>query len=167
MKHIGMLRWLWLTAAVIGLDQLSKWAAQTYLTYAVPRSVFPGFSLTLIYNTGAAFSFLSTADGWQRWLFIGLAVAVSAVLIAWLIRLDAREHWTAAAIALILGGALGNALGRVLHGHVIDFIDLYYRQWHWPVFNLADSAITLGAFILIARTLFARADSVPDRKNSK
>jgi signal peptidase II len=156
MKSIGMLRWLWLTAVVIGLDQLSKWAALAYLPYAVPQPLFPGLNFTLVYNTGAAFSFLSQADGWQRWLFVGLAVVVSGVLVAWLMRLEAHERWTGAAIALILGGALGNALDRVLRGHVIDFIDLYYHQWHWPAFNLADSAITLGAALLIARTLFAR-----------
>jgi signal peptidase II len=156
MKSLGMLRWLWLAAAVIGLDQISKWFALSYLPYGVAKPLFPGLNLTLVYNTGAAFSFLSQADGWQRWLFVGLAVIVSVVLIAWLLRLEARERWTAAGLALILGGALGNALDRILRGHVIDFIDAYYRHWHWPAFNLADSAITLGAALLIARTLFAR-----------
>jgi signal peptidase II len=156
MKGTGMLRWLWLSGAVIGLDQLSKWAVLAYLPYAVPQPLFPGLNFTLVYNTGAAFSFLSQADGWQRWLFVALAVVVGIVLVGWLLRLDPRERWTAAGLALILGGALGNALDRVLRGHVIDFIDVYYQQWHWPAFNLADSAITLGALLLIARTLFAR-----------
>lgn len=163
MKHTGMLRWLWLAAAVIGLDQISKWAVLAYLPYGVPQPLFPGLNFTLVYNTGAAFSFLSQADGWQRWLFVGLAAAVGAVLIAWLMRLEAHERWTAAGLALILGGALGNALDRVMRGHVIDFIDVYYRHWHWPAFNVADSAITLGAALLIARTLFARTEASPGR----
>jgi signal peptidase II len=161
MKNAVMLRWLWLSAMVIGLDQISKWAVLAYLPYAVPQPLFPGLNFTLVYNTGAAFSFLSQADGWQRWLFVGLAAIVSAVLIAWLMRLEPHERWTAAGLALILGGALGNALDRVLRGHVIDFIDIYYRHWHWPAFNLADSAITLGAALLIVRTLFARTESAP------
>lgn len=157
MRRLGMLHWLWLTVAVIALDQLTKWAAMSFLPYGVPQPLFPGLNLTLVFNTGAAFSFLSQADGWQRWLFVALALAVGIVLIGWLSRLQSHEKWTGAALALILGGALGNALGRILRGYVIDFVDIYYRHWHWPAFNLADSAITLGAAILILHTLLSRA----------
>lgn len=156
MATLRRLRWLGLSAAVLGLDQLSKWAALRFLPYGIPHPVFPGFNLTLVYNRGAAFSFLSRADGWQRWLFVGLALAVSAFLIGWLLRLKDHERWTAAALALILGGAWGNALDRLTRGHVIDFIQLYYRQWAWPTFNLADSAITVGAAILILQMWFSR-----------
>ncbi|APZ44438.1 signal peptidase II [Acidihalobacter ferrooxydans] len=160
-----MLRWLWLSVAVIVLDQSAKWAALRFLPYAIPQPVFPGFNLTLVFNTGAAFSFLNQAGGCQRWLFVGLALAVSGILIGWLMRLQAHERWTAAALALILGGALSNALDRILRGHVIDFIQIYYRQWAWPTFNLADSAITLGAAILIFRTLIASPQDA--RKKTK
>lgn len=155
MKRRG-LHWLWLSVAVIGFDQLSKWLALQGLPYGQPLSILPGFNLTLVFNTGAAFSMLSGAGGWQRWLFIALAMIVAVTLITWLARLGPRERWVGAAVSLILGGALSNALDRILRDHVIDFIDVYYHQWHWPVFNLADSAITLGAAILVARTLFRR-----------
>ncbi len=167
MRRLSRLRWLGLSILVLGLDQLSKWAAQHFLAYGVPRPVFPGFNLLLVYNRGAAFSFLSQAGGWPRWFFIGLALAVSAFLIGWMRRLDARDHWTAAALALILGGAWGNALDRLLRGHVIDFIQLYYRHWAWPTFNLADSAITLGA-VMLAAALFKPASPRgprPSRRN--
>lgn len=150
------LHWLWLTLFVIILDQLSKWLAIHLLPYGEPHPILPHFNLTLVFNTGAAFSMLSSADGWQRWLFVILAIIVAIALIVWLIRLRAREHWIGAAVSLILGGALSNAFDRIFRSHVIDFIDLYYHRWHWPVFNLADSAITLGAVILIVRTLFRR-----------
>lgn len=154
--RVANLRWLWLSLAVIGLDQYSKWLALEHLSYGQPLPIFPGFNLTLIFNTGAAFSMLSGAGGWQRWLFIILAVVVTLALIAWLLRLKRQERWICAAVAFILGGALSNALDRITRDHVVDFIDVYYKQWHWPVFNLADSAITLGAAILIVRTLLKR-----------
>ncbi|AOV15745.1 signal peptidase II [Acidihalobacter aeolianus] len=150
------LRWLWLAAIVIALDQASKWLALQALPYGRPVPILPGFNLTLVFNTGAAFSMLSGAGGWQRWLFIALAAVVALALVTWLLRLGPRERWVGAAVSLILGGALSNALDRVVRDHVIDYIDLYYKQWHWPVFNLADSAITVGAAILVVRTLFRR-----------
>lgn len=155
MRLINLL-WLCLSLGVIGLDQLTKWEALQRLSYGHPVPLFPGFNLTLIFNTGAAFSMLSGEGGWQRWLFIALAVVVALALIGWLVRLSPREGWVSAALALILGGALSNALDRITRHHVIDFIDVYYKQWHWPVFNLADSAITLGAAILVIRTLLKR-----------
>lgn len=150
-----MLRWSWLSVLVIALDQVSKYLAATKLTFAIPEPVFPGFSLLLLHNTGAAFSFLSDAAGWQRWFFIALALVVSAVILAWLKRLSDNERWTAVALAMILGGALGNVIDRMVHGYVIDFLDFYYDTWHWPAFNLADSAITVGAAILIIHGLFS------------
>lgn len=149
-----MLRFLWLTGLVIALDQISKWLAEQMLAPHMPRAIAPFLNITLVYNTGAAFSFLSQAGGWQRWFFSLLAVGVSVFIVLWLRRLGPQERWTAAGLAMVLGGALGNLIDRLLYGHVIDFIDLYYGDLHWPTFNIADSAITLGAVVLIAQGLF-------------
>lgn len=148
-----MLKWLWLSGLVIVLDQLSKWLAENALTLYRPVPVLPFFNLTLMYNTGAAFSFLANAGGWQRWFFLALSLIISIILVIWLSRLKAGEGRLAAALALILGGAMGNLIDRALHGYVIDFLDFYYGQWHWPAFNLADSAITIGAVLLVVDSL--------------
>ena len=134
---------------VIVLDQICKFLASHYLQLHVPVNLLPGLSLTLMHNTGAAFSFLSNAGGWQRWFFVLLTAIVSIVIVIWLIKLSREQRWVACALALILGGALGNLYDRILLGHVIDFIDVYYRDYHWPAFNIADSAITCGAVMLI------------------
>lgn len=149
-----MLKWLWLSVATVVLDQTTKYLADATLTFHEPVAVVPFFNLTLSYNMGAAFSFLSDAGGWQRWFFVALAVVVAVVLVVWLARLSPRERLLAASLALILGGAVGNLVDRVLYGYVIDFLDVYYGQWHWPTFNVADSAITLGVAILIIDGLF-------------
>ena len=145
-----MLRWLWLSVVVIGLDQLTKYVADTLLDPYQALPVMPFFNLTLMYNKGAAFSFLSEAGGWQRWFFSVLAIAVTGVLIAWLRGLGAGQRRAALALSLIIGGAVGNLIDRVLRGQVVDFIQLYYQQWYWPAFNIADSAITVGVVIMIA-----------------
>lgn len=144
-----MLKWVWVSALVIVLDQLTKLWASSALAYAEPLPVLPFFNLTLMHNTGAAFSFLSQAGGWQRWFFAVVAVLISSVLLLWLKRLKPEQRWLAVALTLVLGGALGNVWDRLYLGHVIDFIDIYYRQWHWPAFNIADSAIFVGAAMLI------------------
>jgi signal peptidase II len=118
-----------------------------------PVGVIPVFALTKVYNAGAAFSFLGDASGWQRWFFITLSIIVSGVLLVWLRRLGPHEGRTALALALILGGAIGNLIDRLVYGYVIDFLDVYYGDWHWPTFNLADSAITAGACLLILDAL--------------
>jgi signal peptidase II len=156
-----MLRWLWLSAAVVAMDQATKYLASTYLNLYEPVSVLPLVNLTLMHNTGAAFSLLDRAGGWERWLFIGLAVVVSVGIIAWVQRLPARAYWTAAGLALVLGGALGNLWDRVTLGYVVDFIDVYYQHWHWPAFNVADSAITVGATMLIFRSLLVKSPANP------
>lgn len=143
------LRWLWLSVLVIALDLGTKALATAMLTYAEPVAVMPMFNLTLLHNTGAAFSFLAGADGWQRWFFVALAVVVSVVLVIWLKGLKREETWTAIAIALILGGAIGNVYDRVVHGYVVDFLHVYWQNWHFPAFNLADTAITIGAGMMI------------------
>ena len=144
--------WIWLSVAVIVLDLASKWLAESSLGLYQQRPVIDGlFSFTLAYNPGAAFSFLSDAGGWQRWFFIAIAVGMSILLLVWLARLG-RDKWLEAiALSLILGGALGNLYDRVVHGHVVDFILVHWQQqWFFPAFNIADSAITVGAVMLIA-----------------
>lgn len=141
--------WLMLSALVVVVDQVTKWMAEAWLTPYEAIPVIPMFNLTLAYNTGAAFSFLSDAGGWQRWFFILLTVVVIVVLLAWLWGLKREERLHAIALSLILGGAVGNLIDRILYAHVIDFIDVYYSSYHWPIFNIADSAITIGVAMLI------------------
>jgi len=147
------LPWFGLAGAVIALDQLTKWWALAALVPHRPVEVLPFLNLTLVFNRGAAFSFLAGAGGWQKLFFIGLALVISAVLAVWLARSAWRQHWLAAGIALILGGALGNVIDRIRFGHVVDFLDLHAAGWHWPAFNIADSAITVGAALLLILSL--------------
>jgi signal peptidase II len=159
------LRWLWLSGLVVVLDQLTKWMAEYYLTPSQPLPVLPFFNLTLLYNTGAAFSFLADAGGWQRWFFLILALVISIALVIWLGRLNRGDTRLAIALALVLGGAVGNLIDRILHGHVVDFIQLYYERWFWPAFNIADSAITIGAALLIIDSLFGTQRRSVSRTN--
>lgn len=140
---------LLITALVIIADQLTKYLAVANLQFHIPVYVMPSFNWFLAHNTGAAFSFLQDAGGWQRWFFIGLAVVVSVVLLVWLRSLKAQQTWERVALALILGGALGNLIDRVHLGYVVDFIQVYYANYYWPSFNVADSAICVGAGMLI------------------
>lgn len=149
-----MLKWLWLTLLVIVLDQITKYMASSLLSYYKPVAVMPLFNFTLLHNTGAAFSFLDDAGGWQRWFFTLIAAGVSVFLVLWLRRLTTQEKVQAISLALILGGALGNVIDRVRFGYVVDFLDFYYDKWHFPAFNIADSAITIGAVLIIYDSLF-------------
>lgn len=145
-------RWLLLSLAVIVLDQLSKaWIVGAFY-YGESLPVWPFFNLVLAHNSGAAFGFLAGAAGWQRFFFIGIAVAAS-ILIVHFLRKHAAERWFSLGLSLILGGALGNLIDRVHLGYVIDFLDFYYVSWHFPAFNVADSAITVGAALLILDSL--------------
>lgn len=144
------LPWLWLSLALLLADQLSKQLALATLELHQPVPVLPFLNWTLVYNPGAAFSFLSDAGGWQRWFFTVLALMVSGLLVYWLSQTPRRQAWLAVPYALILSGALGNAIDRLRFGHVVDFIDLHWQGWHWPAFNIADSAISIGAVMLIA-----------------
>jgi signal peptidase II len=157
-----MLKWLWLSAFVIVLDQVTKYLASTELQFHVPVAVMPSFNWFLSHNTGAAFSFLSDAGGWQRWFFIGLAAVVAVIIVSWLKKLEGQQAWLAAALSLILGGAIGNVIDRIYHGYVIDFIQWYYENYYWPSFNIADAAITVGAAILIIDGLFGSKDKKQD-----
>lgn len=149
-NRFGRLGLLWITALVLVLDQVSKAYFEGTLSLYQQIVVIPDlFSWTLAYNTGAAFSFLADSSGWQRWLFALIAVVVSAVLLVWLKRLKPSDTWLAIALALVLGGALGNLYDRIVLGHVIDFILVHWQnRWYFPAFNLADSAITVGAIML-------------------
>ncbi len=144
-----MHKWLWLAALVLVIDQLTKRMVDTSLKLYESIPVLPSFSLTYLRNQGAAFSFLSTAGGWQRWFFIGLAVIASILICFWIRQIPNERKLEASAWALVLGGAIGNLIDRVLYGYVIDFLDVYYGDWHWPAFNVADSAITVGVVLLL------------------
>ena len=152
-NKLSIKNWGWITALVILLDQITKVLADHFLQYHQSIEVMPMFNLTLMYNKGAAFSFLADAGGWQRWFFLILTTAVSIFLYSWLRKLKTHQVLQYSALALILGGAIGNLIDRSIYGHVIDFLDVYYQQHHWPAFNIADSAITVGAILLIYDTL--------------
>tara|TARA_R110001592_G_scaffold315880_5_gene592053 strand:- start:7781 stop:8305 length:525 start_codon:yes stop_codon:yes gene_type:complete len=141
--------WLLVAATVIVLDQITKYFANTMLDYASPVEILPVLNITLHYNPGAAFSFLSDAGGWQRWFFSVIALAVSAYICVWLMRLR-RDQWLLSlALALVLGGALGNLWDRLFLGHVIDFISVHWEDSYFPTFNIADAGISVGAGLLL------------------
>jgi signal peptidase II len=150
------LSWLLLSLVVIVLDQLSKWWALAALQPAgTPHPVIPGFlNWTLAFNKGAAFSFLASSEGWQRWFFVLLAVVISGILVVWLSRTPRSDWKTALPLGLIVGGALGNLIDRLHASQVTDFIHVYFREWNYPVFNLADCGITVGAVMLVVFGLF-------------
>lgn len=149
-------RWYLLALALILLDQYTKALATESLEYARPVEIFSWFNLTLQHNTGAAFSFLSDAGGWQRWFFTIVAVVISIGLAVWLY-IAPRGHWLLSlSLALILGGAIGNVWDRVVLGYVVDFISVHYRHWYFPAFNIADSAITVGAACMLLDSFLNR-----------
>ena len=150
----GASNWLWLALAIVLLDQWTKYLVVDNLDEFQEIVLLPVLDLMRLHNEGAAFSFLGDASGWQRWLFTSLGIAVSAGILVWLRRLPASgAHLLAAGLSLVLGGALGNVIDRVVWGHVIDFIRVHYEQWYFPAFNVADSAITVGAALLILDNL--------------
>jgi signal peptidase II len=158
--------WLWISTLVVILDQITKQFAESSLLLHKPFAVFTGLNWTLMYNEGAAFSFLSQAGGWQRWFFVVISSVISIALVIWLRKLESHQRVLITGLALILGGAIGNLIDRALFGHVIDFAQVYYYadscfpgfslyafpsggQCFWPAFNIADAAISLGAGLLI------------------
>lgn len=152
--NAGASRWLVLSAVVILLDQYTKLLVMQNFREFDELVVWPVLSLTRLHNEGAAFSFLSTASGWQRWLFTGLGLVVSAGIVIWLLRLPRRGHnLLASGLAFVLGGALGNVIDRIRFGHVVDFIHAHWGDAYFPAFNVADSAITVGAALLILDSL--------------
>ncbi len=162
MRDLSRLKWLGLSLLALVLDQVSKLVIvnSMQLYQSIPITSF--FKLTYVRNTGAAFSFLSDAGGWQRWFFAGLAILISMVVAVWLTRLKQQETLLAVALSLILGGAMGNLIDRLAYGYVIDFLDVYYQTWHWPAFNVADSAITLGVMLMLLESFGLVGAKEPD-----
>lgn len=164
-SRFGRLAWLWLTLLVFLLDQGTKQMVLQLLEYGQRVVVIDGyFEWTHVYNRGAAFSFLAGESGWQRWFFAAIAVTVSGVLVVWLKRLKSDETWLAIALALVLGGALGNLYDRVVLGHVVDFILVHWQnQYYFPAFNAADSAISVGAVMLALDMFKSKKSEEPAR----
>ncbi|MEL6114213.1 signal peptidase II [Photobacterium sp. SP02] len=156
LKQSGI-RWLWLAVLVFAIDIGTKLLVMDTMGYGWPNriEVLPFFNLLYVHNYGAAFSFLSDASGWQRWLFTAIALGVTALLMVWMRRTPASHTMVNSAYALIIGGALGNLFDRLYHGFVVDFLDFYIGQHHWPAFNIADSAICVGAGLIILEGLLA------------
>jgi signal peptidase II len=152
-REKNALVWLWLSLLVVILDQATKLWANTVLNFNDPVALLPFLNFRLLYNTGAAWSILADAGGWQRWFLSGLTVVISSFLLFWLLSLKRQQYWIASALALIIGGAFGNLIDRLIYGYVIDFIDIHYQNWHWPAFNIADSAISIGAVMLVVDAL--------------
>ena len=141
--------WLLIAVIIIALDQWTKILATNELRYSTPVEVLSFFNLTLQHNTGAAFSFLADAGGWQRWFFTAVSGVVSVILLIWLCRLKPEQKLMAASLTFVLAGAIGNLWDRVALGYVVDFISVHYQSWYFPAFNIADSAITIGAGLMI------------------
>lgn len=152
------LRWLWLAVVVLVLDLSSKQWIMSHFALHQTLSLIPFFNLTYAQNPGAAFSFLADKDGWQRWFFALIAIVIAFLLMILMYRASARQRLINCAYALIIGGALGNLFDRVVHGAVIDFIDFYVNGWHWPTFNLADTAICVGAVLILFDGFISPAD---------
>lgn len=159
------LRWYGLALVVIVLDQYTKGLASAGLEYARPVQVFPWFNLTLQHNTGAAFSFLNDAGGWQRYFFTVVAIGISAALVVWLYVMPRGQWLLALSLGLILGGALGNVWDRIALGYVVDFISVHYQQHYFPAFNLADSAISVGAASMLFDSFFGKGGSASSEKD--
>lgn len=160
--NAGKSSWLWLSLILIALDQYTKYLITENMAEFDSVTLLPFLDFVRLHNEGAAFSFLSEASGWQRWLFIGTGLIVSSAIVVWLRRLPAKgHHLLASGLAFILGGAIGNVMDRVLWGHVVDFIRVYLWGWPFPAFNIADSAISIGAALLIVDSLidFGRAST--------
>ncbi len=155
-KEPSALIWLWLSVLVIALDLATKLIAESLLTYAQPVYVLPVLDFTLLYNRGAAFSFLADHSGWQRWFFAIISIGVSAALIVWMKKLPRTSVWLPCALSLVLGGALGNLYDRLVYGHVVDFISVHWQSSYFPAFNIADSAITVGAIMLMIDALLEK-----------
>jgi signal peptidase II len=148
-----MFRYFWIAVVIMVLDQLSKWAAMSYLFGKTEVQVMPFLNLVLVFNSGAAFGFLSSASGWQNLFFVGVALVACVVILMMVRRLGVDDKQVMVGLMLILGGAIGNMIDRVRLSYVIDFIDVFYGSWHWPAFNVADSAITIGAVLLVLDAL--------------
>jgi signal peptidase II len=144
----GLVMWLSIALIIIVLDQFTKTLILHYFLHGDSHYVTSFFNIVRVHNSGAAFSFLAGASGWQRWFFIGLGIVVSGFIV-WMLRTQGHQKLFAWSLSLILGGAVGNVVDRMLHGYVVDFLDFHWAGWHFPAFNVADSAISVGAALLI------------------
>lgn len=151
--------WLLLSLVIIALDQWTKLLAVDHLAYGVPQAVAPSLNWTLVHNYGGAFSFLSDHGGWQRWFFLILASGITIALLEWLRRTPGRMWALCLPLALLIGGAIGNLIDRVRLGYVIDFVQVYWREWAWPAFNVADSGITVGIVLLLLYEVLGQRSS--------
>lgn len=160
----GMLKWLWLSAVIVVLDQITKlWVSHSFELYE-RMEILPFFNLVLAHNAGAAFSFLADAGGWQRWFFLSISVFVVGLLSVWLHKTPKHDWWMAMCFSLIIGGAIGNNfIDRVAYGYVVDFLDFHWQGYHFPAFNVADMAISVGAFMLIVDA-FRNPNKTPGEK---
>ena len=147
--------WLWLSAIVVFLDQITKYSVIQHLKYGEPKVIFPFFNLNINFNTGAAFSFLGGASGWQVYLFAAISLLVTLFLVIWLSRIKRSEWLVGLGVSLIIGGALGNFIDRVRLNYVIDFFDFHIKHWHYDTFNVADSAVCIGAFLLVVHFILS------------
>ena len=147
-KNAGLMLWLGIAVVVVLLDQVTKITMSKLLLYGQSEAITTYFNLVMVYNKGAAFSFLSDHAGWQRYFFTGVSV-IASVFILWMLKRNPDQRLFCWSLALILGGAIGNLIDRVAYGHVIDFLDFHVQGWHWPAFNVADSAITVGAILFV------------------
>jgi signal peptidase II len=152
-------RWIILSTTVIIADQLTKSLAELYLTPLHSISIFPFLDLTLRYNTGAAFSLLHNAGGWQRYLFITITCIALIILYRWLLSLSTTEKLLSVGLSLIIGGAIGNLIDRIITGEVIDFISVHYMMWYWPAFNIADTAISIGISLLLLDSVLTKPET--------
>ena len=160
MKFPGKSAWLGLSLAVIVLDQLRKWFVAGHMQVYQTLYVLPVFNVALLHNTGAAFSMLAGQPGWQRWFFVILALGIAGLIVTWLVRMPASStRWMAAGLALVAGGAVGNVWDRLAQGYVVDFLQFHWHGWFFPAFNVADSAITVGAVMLILDGVFLQRRS--------
>ncbi len=150
--------WFLLSLAIVFLDQITKYIAEVTLVPYQPHEIIPMLNFMLAYNTGAAFSFLSQTGSWHRWFFVLFSLIMSGFLCVWLRRTPANNRLELFSLSLILGGAIGNLIDRAAYGYVVDFIDVYYKTYHWPVFNVADSAICIGGILLFVQLCSFRSD---------
>ena len=159
LKGRNGLIWLALSIVLLITDQVTKWVVATNMELYQSIDILPVFNFTYVHNYGAAFSFLSEAGGWQSYFFSTIAIVISALLIFWLKKLPATNKLLCSAYALVLAGAIGNLIDRLAHGYVIDFLHVYYQQWNFPVFNIADVAISIGAALLILDAFFEQKET--------
>jgi signal peptidase II len=159
--------WSWIAIIVLLIDFITKFLAKKYLSLYSPYPIFPGFNFSLSFNKGAAFSFLKDQPGWQVWFLGIISAVVTFGILIWLSRLSRREVWTSIALSFIAGGALGNLLDRIMQGQVTDFIQFYISHFYWPTFNIADSAICIGAVMLLGKMVLKNNLKVPNAHTQK